>query len=102
MLSYTTKEIALRAGDILGGFLNITFSICFFFRGINQIKQHFNITVADTMAGLLALYISGLIILTTFYFILLTISPNSFILNRELFRGIAIILLIIYVYYLIF
>jgi len=25
MLNYTTKEIALRAGDILGGLLNVTF-----------------------------------------------------------------------------
>jgi len=25
MLNYATKEIALRAGDILGGLLNVTF-----------------------------------------------------------------------------
>ncbi|XTI95761.1 calcium/proton exchanger [Cenococcum geophilum] len=106
MLSYTTKEITLRAGNTLGGLLNITFryitfvktslissmllnllfilSIYFFFKGINRIEQYFNIIVVDTIAGLLALYISNLIILTAFYSTLLTISPNSFILNLKL------------------
>ncbi|XTI82108.1 hypothetical protein V2W45_1463698 [Cenococcum geophilum] len=82
MLSYATKEITLRAGDILGGLLNITFSIllnlllilsiCFFFRGINRIEQYFNITVVDTAASFLALYVGSLIILTAFHSTLLT------------------------------
>ncbi|XTI96068.1 hypothetical protein V2W45_1474932 [Cenococcum geophilum] len=121
IISYTTKEIALRAGNILGGLLNATFrnavklivsilaltkgqitivktslissilsnlllilSICFFFKVVN------------TTAGLLALCVSSLIILTAFYSTLLTISLNSSILNWELSRGIAVILLIIY------
>ena len=84
-------------------------------------EQYFNIIVVDTAASLLALYIGSLIILTAFYFTLLSkfndsfrfmvdtnlytyivISPNSSILNWELFYGIAIILLIIYICYLIF
>ncbi|XTI95086.1 hypothetical protein V2W45_1474147 [Cenococcum geophilum] len=133
ILSYATKEIALRASNILGGLLNATFrnavklivsilaltkgqitiiktsligsmlsnlllilSICFFFRGINRVEQYFNIIVVGTTAGLLALCVSSLIILTAFYSTLLTTSPNSSILNLELSRGIAVILLIIY------
>ncbi|XTI87688.1 sodium/calcium transporter [Cenococcum geophilum] len=113
MLSYATKEIALRAGDILGGLLNATFSsilsnlllilsICFFFKGINRVEQHFNIIVVGTAAGLLALCVSSLIILIAFHSTLLSKFNNSFRSIIELSRRIAIILLIIYVCYLIF
>ena len=47
--------------------LLVVLGICFFFGGINWIKQHFNITVADTTASLLALYVSSLIIPTAFH-----------------------------------
>ncbi|XTI91394.1 hypothetical protein V2W45_1471179 [Cenococcum geophilum] len=122
MLSYTTKEITLRASNTLGSLLNATFrnavkliiSILALTKGqITIIKTSligsmlsnlllilnicFFFGVADTTAGLLALYVSGLIILTTFHSTLLTISPNSSILNWELSYGIAIIFLIIYI-----
>jgi len=58
--------------------LLLVLSIYFFFRGINQIEQHFNIIVVDATAGLLALYVSSLIILTTFHTTLLSKFNNSF------------------------
>ena len=52
--------------------------IYFFFRGISQIEQYFNIIVIQTVASLLALYISRLIILTVFYSILLSKFNKDF------------------------
>jgi len=58
--------------------LLLILSIYFFFRGINQIEQHFNIIVVNTTASLLALSISSLIILTAFHSMLLSKFNNSF------------------------
>ncbi|XTI92934.1 hypothetical protein V2W45_1472412 [Cenococcum geophilum] len=108
MLSYATKEITLRAGNILGSLLNATFrnavkliitivkTSLIGIYAFNRVEQHFNVIVVGTAAGLLALYVGSLIILTAFHSTLLTISPNSSTLNLELSRGIAIILLIVY------
>jgi len=41
-------------------------------------EQYFNIIVANTVASLLALSVGSRIILTTFYFILLSKFNNSF------------------------
>ncbi|XTI87005.1 hypothetical protein V2W45_1467643 [Cenococcum geophilum] len=110
ILSYATKEITLRASDILGGLLNVTFrnaiKLIIFILALTKgqitiiktflissmllnllfiLSIYFFFRVADTTAGLLALYISGLIILTVFYSTLL----SNFILNWELSRGTA-------------
>ncbi|XTI87255.1 hypothetical protein V2W45_1467847 [Cenococcum geophilum] len=116
IISYAIKEITLRAGNILGSLLNITFknavkliiSILALTKGqITIIKTSLIssillnlllIFIVNITASLLALYVSSLIILTAFYSILLTISLNSSILNWELSRRIAVILLIIYSY----
>jgi len=58
--------------------LLLILSICFFFKGINQIEQYFNIIVVNTAASLLALSIGSLIILTALYSTLLSKFNNSF------------------------
>lgn len=40
--------------------------MCFFFGGLNRIEQHFNVTVAQTAASLLALAVGSLIIPAAF------------------------------------
>ncbi|XTI87287.1 hypothetical protein V2W45_1467868 [Cenococcum geophilum] len=116
MISYATKEIALRAGNILGGLLNITFrnaiklivSILALTKGqITIVKTSLISSILSNLLlilsicfffrginriNLLALCVSSLIILTAFHSMLLTNST----LNWELSRGIAVILLIIY------
>ncbi|XTI93336.1 Sodium/calcium exchanger protein-domain-containing protein [Cenococcum geophilum] len=117
MLSYATKEIALRAGNILGGTnaIKLIISILALTKGqITIVKTfligsmllnlllilsiYFFFRVVNTTASLLALSVGSLIILTAFHSILLTMSLNSSTLNRELSYGTAIILLIIYLY----
>ncbi|XTI90532.1 calcium/proton exchanger [Cenococcum geophilum] len=100
MLNYTTKEITLRAGNILGSLLNVTFRNAITIVKTSLISSmlsnlllilsiYFFFGVTNTAASLLALFVSSLIILTAFY------STLS-ILNWELSHGTAIILLIIY------
>lgn len=134
MLSYSTEELAMYIGEVLGGLLNATFGnavelivsvialtqkkvlivqtsligsmlsnlllvmgMCFFLGGINRVEQHFNITVAQTAASLLALAIGSLIIPTAFRIFSPDdsgVAPTS--------RGTAVLLLVVYACYLIF
>ncbi|XTI96172.1 calcium/proton exchanger [Cenococcum geophilum] len=112
MLNYTTKEIALRASNILGSLLNATFrnavkliiSILALTKGQITIVKTSLISsmlsnlllILSTTAGLLALCVSSLIIPTAFYSTLLSKLNNSFRSIIELSCRIAIILLIIY------
>lgn len=134
ILSYSTEELAMYIGEVLGGLLNASFGnavelivsiialvqkktlivqtsligsmlsnlllvmgMCFFFGGINRPEQHFNITVAQTAASLLALAIGSLIIPTAFRIfadIDSGVTPTS--------RGTAVLLLVVYGCYLFF
>ncbi|KAK4618091.1 Vacuolar calcium ion transporter [Fulvia fulva] len=134
VLSYSTEELAMYIGEVLGGLLNATFGnavelivsiialtqgkvlivqtsligsmlsnlllvlgMCFFLGGVNRTEQHFNITVAQTAASLLALAIGSLIIPTAFRIFAdddSGVTPSS--------RGTAVMLLAVYACYLIF
>lgn len=134
ILSYSTEELAMYIGEVLGGLLNASFGnavelivsiialvqkktlivqtsligsmlsnlllvmgMCFFFGGINRPEQHFNITVAQTAASLLALAIGSLIIPTAYRIfadIDSGVTPTS--------RGTAVLLLVVYGCYLFF
>ena len=80
--------------------------MCFFFGGLNRVEQHFNVTVAQTAASLLALAIGSLIIPTAFNrWADLPGSQDDVSLNNEiteLSRGTAILLLLVYGCYLFF
>ncbi|KXS98319.1 hypothetical protein AC578_6848 [Pseudocercospora eumusae] len=134
MLSYSTEELAMYIGEVLGGLLNATFGnavelivsvialtqgkvlivqtsligsmlsnlllvlgMCFFFGGINRPEQHFNITVAQTAASLLALAIGSLIIPTAFQ--IFADVDNGVVPTS---RGTSVLLLIVYACYLLF
>ncbi|KAF7189637.1 Vacuolar calcium ion transporter [Pseudocercospora fuligena] len=134
MLSYSTEELAMYIGEVLGGLLNATFGnavelivsvialtqgkvlivqtsligsmlsnlllvlgMCFFFGGINRPEQHFNITVAQTAASLLALAIGSLIIPTAFQ---IFADVDSGVVPTS--RGTSVLLLVVYACYLLF
>lgn len=99
------NEITIVKTSLIGSMLSnllLVLGMCFFFGGINRLEQHFNVTVAQTAASLLALCIGSLIIPTVFHSMLSTTDSNSSTLNQELSRGTAVILLIVYACYLVF
>ncbi|KAI1286609.1 Sodium/calcium exchanger protein-domain-containing protein [Xylaria venustula] len=126
MISYATEQIALRTGDVgnaveliiavialtenritvvqtslVGSILSnllLVLGFCFFFGGINRLEQHLNTTVAQTATSLLALSIASLILPAIFSY--KTPLPSHTI--SQLSRGIAIILLLVYLSYLFF
>lgn len=134
ILSFSTEELAMYIGEVLGGLLNASFGnavelivsiialqqgkvlivqtsligsmlsnlllvlgMCFFAGGVNRLEQHFNVTVAQTAASLLALAIGALIIPTAFQMFASNadgVTPTS--------RGTAVLLLVVYACYLLF
>lgn len=52
-------------GSMLSNLL-LVMGMCFFFGGLNRVKQHFNITVAQTASSMLALAVGTLIIPAAF------------------------------------
>lgn len=53
-------------GSMLSNLL-LVMGMCFFFGGIDRMEQHFNVTVAQTAASMLALAVSSLIIPTAYH-----------------------------------
>lgn len=84
-------------GSMLSNLL-LVLGMCFFLGGINRSEQHFNLTVAQTAASLLALAIGSLIIPTAFAQFASTgdrgVTPTS--------RGTCVLLLVVYGCYLLF
>ena len=80
--------------------------MCFFFGGLNRVEQHFNVTVAQTAASLLALAIGSLIIPTAFNrWADIPGTKDDVSLGSEiteLSRGTSILLLLVYGCYLFF
>ncbi|KAL8382661.1 hypothetical protein RB595_006441 [Gaeumannomyces hyphopodioides] len=84
-------------GSILSNLL-LVLGMCFFFGGLRRTEQHFNITVAQTAASLLALAVAGVIVPTVF-----DRSSNTPDLDvAMLSRGVSVILLVVYAAYLFF
>lgn len=93
-------------GSILSNLL-LVMGMCFFFGGLNRVKQHFNVTVAQTASSLLALAIGSLIIPTAFVRWARPEPPRitEKDIQRdviELSRGTSILLLLVYGAYLLF
>jgi len=81
ILALTKGQITIVKTSLIGSILSdllLVLGMCFFFGGINRMEQHFNVTVADTAAGLLALCVGSLFILTAFHSTLLSKFNNSF------------------------
>lgn len=84
-------------GSILSNILLVT-GCCFLAGGWNRVQQKFNLTAAQTMASLMALSGTSLMIPAAFY----AAQPEDFTDVLLLSRGTSIILLAIYFFFLVF
>jgi Ca2+:H+ antiporter len=87
-------------GSMLSNLL-LVMGMCFFFGGVNRLEQHFNITVAQTAASILALSVGALLIPTAFTWGQGAANVAGQ-LDEKLSRGTAIIMLVVYGAYLFF
>ncbi|MCJ1311339.1 hypothetical protein MMC25_005010 [Agyrium rufum] len=99
-------QILIVQTSLIGSMLSnllLVMGMCFFFGGLNRVEQHFNITVAQTAASLLALAIASLIIPTAFLnYAAGAQSDDNKSKDNQLSRGVAILLLLVYGCYLFF
>lgn len=109
IIALKDRKILIVQTSLIGSMLSnllLVLGMCFFFGGINRVKQHFNITVAQTASSLLALSIGSLIIPTAFVRFGSengTVNGNSAQSGiAPISRGTAIILLVVYACYLLF
>ncbi|OAR00567.1 hypothetical protein LLEC1_00356 [Akanthomyces lecanii] len=94
-------EIVVVQTSLIGSILSnllLVMGFCFFFGGLRRTEQHFNTTVAQTAASLLALAVASVIVPTVFE--LKTNAEQTEI--AKLSRGTAVILLLVYFAYLFF
>ncbi|KAJ6141596.1 hypothetical protein N7470_009986 [Penicillium chermesinum] len=98
-------EVLIVQASLIGSMLSnllLVMGMCFFCGGINRMEQHFNVTVAQTAASLLALAVASLIIPTAFHN-WSDAKPADLISNTaQLSRGTSVLLLIVYGAYLFF
>ena len=69
ILALVKDEVDIVQESLIGSMLSnllLVMGMCFFFGGLNRVKQHFNITVAQTASSLLALAVGSLIIPAAF------------------------------------
>lgn len=69
IIALAQKKVDIVQESLIGSMLSnllLVMGMCFFFGGLNRIKQHFNITVAQTASSLLALAIASLVIPAAF------------------------------------
>lgn len=103
-------QIVIVQTSLIGSMLSnllLVMGMCFFFGGINRKRQHFNTTVAQTAASLLALAIGALIIPTAFNMFANdpnTTSDDATVRtgDAQFSRGTSVVLLFVYICYLIF
>lgn len=84
-------------GSILSNLL-LVMGFCFFFGGLRRQEQHFNVTVAQTSASLLALAVASVIVPSVFDWATKTSQSDV----AKLSRGTSVILLLVYAAYLFF
>lgn len=101
---------ALMLGLILSNLL-LVLGCCFVAGGLTRVQQTFNQTVAQTMSSLMALATAGLMVPAAFHAAMPKLKNNVGFPDPELesdyrilslSRGVAVILLVIYVLYLVF
>lgn len=104
-LTQTPPEIVIVQTSLIGSILSnllLVMGMAFFLGGVNRLEQHFNVTVAQTAASLLALAVGSIIIPAAFN----AWSSGTEELQQthiaQLSRGTAVLLLIVYACYLFF
>lgn len=100
------RELVIVKTSLIGSMLSnllLVMGMCFFLGGISRVEQHFNVTVAQTSASLLALAVASLIIPTVFR---MWVEPEADVADLvdtdALSRGTSVILLFVYACYLLF
>lgn len=104
ILALVKHEIIIVQTSLIGSMLSnllLVLGMCFFFGGVNRVEQHFNITVAQTAASILALAVAAILIPTAFTWGAGAANTESN-LDEELSYGTAIIMLLVYGAYLYF
>ncbi|KAJ3487790.1 hypothetical protein NLG97_g6327 [Lecanicillium saksenae] len=112
IIALIKKEIVVVQTSLIGSILSnllLVMGFCFFFGGLRRSEQHFNTTVAQTAASLLALAVASIIVPTVFELKIQafpdSVKPNPDALQQDiakLSRGTAVILLLVYIAYLYF
>lgn len=101
ILALVDDKVAIVQTSLVGSILSnllLVMGFCFFFGGLQRQQQHFNITVAQTAASLLALAVASVIVPTVFD--LASEAAESDV--AALSRGTSVILLVVYAAYLVF
>lgn len=100
------KELVIVKTSLIGSMLSnllLVMGMCFFLGGVSRVEQHFNVTVAQTSASLLALAVASLIIPTVFRMWVEPSDEVSDLVDTDaLSRGTSVILLFVYGCYLLF
>ncbi|KAL8829389.1 MAG: hypothetical protein Q9170_006187 [Blastenia crenularia] len=107
IIALTQDKVDIVQESLIGSMLSnllLVMGMCFFFGGLTRIKQHFNVTVAQTASSLLALAIGSLVIPAAYE---AWGAKDGTDLEQEanvtkLSRGTAVLLLLVYAAYLIF
>ncbi|KAL8720931.1 MAG: hypothetical protein Q9225_002287 [Loekoesia sp. 1 TL-2023] len=107
IIALTQKKVDIVQESLIGSMLSnllLVMGMCFFFGGLNRIKQHFNVTVAQTASSLLALAIASLVIPAAFEAWAADggTDPVEERNVTKLSQGTAVLLLLVYAAYLIF
>lgn len=101
VIALKDDQIAIVQTSLIGSILSnllLVMGFCFFFGGLRRQEQHFNHTVAQTAASLLALAAASVIVPSVFD-VATDIEQDKI---AKLSRGTSVILLIVYIAYLIF
>ncbi|KAI4199695.1 MAG: hypothetical protein LQ350_004417 [Teloschistes chrysophthalmus] len=107
IIALTQKKVDIVQESLIGSMLSnllLVMGMCFFFGGLKRVEQNFNVTVAQTASSLLALAIASLIIPAAFE----AWAANGGADATEeanvtkLSQGVAVLLLLVYIAYLIF
>ncbi|KAK2608965.1 hypothetical protein QQS21_002541 [Conoideocrella luteorostrata] len=107
IIALKDKKIAIVQTSLIGSILSnllLVMGFCFFFGGLRRQEQHFNQTVAQTAASLLALAAASVIVPSVFEVAAQQVSQDKVSQDSiaKLSRGTSVILLIVYVAYLFF
>lgn len=114
IIALKDNQVRIVQASMLGSILSnllLVLGCCFIAGGITRVQQTFNQTVAQTMSSLMALATASLLIPAAFHASMPTPNeevgfpdPNSDYDGKilSLSRGVAVILLVLYVLYLVF
>lgn len=103
VIALKDDKIAIVQTSLIGSILSnllLVMGFCFFFGGLRRQEQHFNQTVAQTAASLLALAAASVIVPSVFNVVAAPDITQDQV--AKLSRGTAVILLIVYIAYLVF